>query len=81
MYELNKTSSYEPVPLWSCQHIWMNIGALIIHWDSYSTDYGPPADASIKQKRKCLVCGGVEWHEVDSAEHIKLTENKHEKRF
>ena len=64
MFELNNTSVYEPIPAWGCVHNWMNIDKPVKYWVSSSTVSPAPDNAPIKQKRKCLICGGVEWHDI-----------------
>ena len=71
MIELNYTTANEPLPVFSCEHIWMNIGCPLKIWMSADTsiwmsidtnaNIGNPLAERTMQKRQCLKCGGYEW--------------------
>ena len=58
--ETATNSSYEPPPWWNCQHTWVNVGRPVAFWTSTDTSE-IQENAQIKQKQRCLVCGGYTW--------------------
>lgn len=67
MVEFNQDGIFEPMPAWGCHHNWVAVGCQFKHWtSSVTTSDAPPYDADIMQKRRCMVCGGVEWKHVCS---------------
>ena len=67
MVEVSTNTAYEPLPVWDCKHVWMNIGCPV---RIGVTSNGTAANdevleyATLMQKRQCLVCGGFEWKDV-----------------
>lgn len=57
-------TDFDLFPLWDCRHSWKNIGPPVITWTSNNTNTTPPAEGNGYQKRRCLLCGGVENHHI-----------------
>ena len=55
------TINYEPMPAWGCDHLWQPVVSPTKMWASSTTDTDPPQGCPAMQKRKCLICGGVEF--------------------
>ena len=59
-------TNYEPMPSFGCVHSWVDTGPPFKSWASGGTGGEAPEDAPITQKRICLHCGGVEWHQIET---------------